>query len=359
MINIYNFFYKIFYRISKIKFLTALRVFYFVLKNNVSKYPNYVKKFEKSASLKFNSKFCLSFSSGTAAFYSAILSLNLPKNSNVLISRVTFPSIIRVLNSMGYNLYFFETDKGFQPIYEKKFSEKKFDLVVITHPFGFIVKPDNYKIFLSEETKLIYDCSHTHGLKYNNKNLNEFADISFMSLQGQKAISGGEGGITLTNREIYYQRMIELSHPGHEQNNYFKEFTGMSKNLKLRMHPLSAVLASTDLNYIENKNKILNSKIKEIYNFLLKKQNVESSYLDIEETGGYHYGIPVYFRDISKQESTWPLIKYNWPIYYDHENNPTMEKKTSIFDDILFIDLNWIKSNSLLYIKSKLNLIIN
>ena len=41
-----------------------------------------------------------------------------------------------------------------------------------------------------------------------------------MSLQGQKAISGGEGGITLT--EIYYQRMIELSHPGHEQNNYFK-----------------------------------------------------------------------------------------------------------------------------------------
>ena len=180
-----------------------------------------------------------------------------------------------------------------------------------------------------------------------------------MSLQGQKAISGGEGGIILTNNEIFYQRMIELSHPGHELNNYFKEFTGMSKNLKLRMHPLSAVLALPDLNYIEKKNKILNSKIKEIYNFLLKKQNVELNHLNIEETGGYHYGIPVYFRDISKQEIIWPLIKYNWPIYYDHENSPTMEKKNSIFDDILFINLNWIKSNSLSYIKSKLNLIIN
>ncbi len=359
MLNVYNLFFKIFYKISKIKFLAALKVFYFVLINYVSKYPNYVKNFEKLASIKFDSKFCLSFSSGTAAFYSAILSLNLSKNSNILVSRITFPSIIRALNLLGYNLYFFDTDKGFQPTHEKKITDIKFDLVVITHPFGFIVKPDNYKIFISEKTKLIYDCSHVHGLKYDDRNINEFADISFMSLQGQKAISGGEGGIILTNNETYYQRMIELSHPGHRSNNYFNEFTGMSKNLKLRMHPLSAVLALTDLNNIDKKNKILNEKIKKIYNFLSKKQNVELNHLNIEETGGYHYGIPVYFGDISKQEINWPLIKYNWPIYYDHENNPTMEKKTSIFDDILFIDLNWIKSNSLSYIKSKLNLIIN
>ena len=62
----------------------------------------------------------------------------------------------------------------------------------------------------------------------------------------------------------------------------------MSKNLKLRMHPLSAVIALTDLNNID-KNKILNDKIKKIYNSLSKKQNVELNHLNIEETGGYHY----------------------------------------------------------------------
>ena len=47
--------------------------------------------------------------------------------------------------------------------------------------------------------------------KYKGKYPNEFADISFMSLQGQKAISGGEGGLILTNSENYYKKMIELN----------------------------------------------------------------------------------------------------------------------------------------------------
>ena len=91
----------------------------------------------------------------------------------------------------------------------------KYSLIVITHPFGFIVKPDSYKNFIADDTKLIYDCSHIHGAKYKGKYPNEFADISFMSLQGQKAISGGEGGLILTNSENYYKKMIELNHPGH------------------------------------------------------------------------------------------------------------------------------------------------
>ena len=92
-----------------------------------------------------------------------------------------------------------------------------------------------------------------------------------MSLQGQKAISGGEGGLILTNSENYYKKMIELNHPGHLGNEYFKEFTGMSKNIKLRMHPISALVAIEDLKKIELENDILRVKIRKIYNFLSKK----------------------------------------------------------------------------------------
>lgn len=358
MINLYNLFYKIFYKILRLKLLTAFKVFYFVLINNVSKYPAYVNDFENLASVKFNSKYCLSFSSGTAAFYSAILSLKLQRNSNVLLSKITFPSVVRVLKFLGYNLYFFDTNEYFQPIYKKEFTEREYDLAIITHPFGFVVNPNNYNRFISEKTKLIFDCSHVHGLKYNNKNLNELADISFMSLQGQKAISGGEGGIILTNDSTYHQRMIELSHPSHNLNNFFKEFTGMSKNLKLRMHPLAAAIALTDLKNIEKKNQKLRDKIEKIYSFLSNKNNLELSGFKINETGGYHFGIPIYFKDVKNQKLNWPLVKYNWPRNYDFKNNPSHEKLYSVFDKILFIDLNWIKSNSFLYIKSKLDFII-
>ena len=115
-------------------------------------------------------------------------------------------------------------------------------------------------------------------------------------MQGQKAISGGEGGIILTNNDIYHQRMIELSHPGHSLNNHFKQFTGMSKNIKLRMHPLAAVIALADLKNIDKKNEKLKNKIIKIYEFLSKKNNILINNYEINETGGYHYGIPLFLK---------------------------------------------------------------
>lgn len=358
MIDLYNLFFKIINKILRLKFLVSIKVFYMVLTNNFSKYPNYLINFENKLAKKFNSKYCLSFSSGTAAFYAALLSLNLPKKTNVLISNLTFPSTIKVLKILDYEITMFECDKNFQPILNKNFLEKKFDLIIITHPFGFIVKPENYKILMSPKTKLIFDCSHTHGLEYNKKFLNEFADLSFMSLQGQKAISGGEGGVVLTNNKDYYQKMINLNHPGHSMNNLSKDFTGISKDLKLRMHPLAAIIASEDLKGIHNKNKKLRKKIKKIYNFLLIKKNLEIKDINHNETGGYHYGIPIYFRDITIQNINWPLLKLNWPLNYDLDYNSLANNENNVFDNILFIDLNWIKNNSFLYIKSKLDLLI-
>ena len=45
------------------------------------------------------------------------------------------------------------------------------------------------------------------------KNIVNFADISFMSLQGAKAISAGEGGVVFSNSKYLANKMIELSHP--------------------------------------------------------------------------------------------------------------------------------------------------
>lgn len=358
MISFLNFFYKIIYKVRKLRLFASIKVGFYVLLNNISKYPSYVLKFENLVSKKFNSNYALTFSSGTAAFYSAILSLDLAKNSNVLVSRVTFPSVITVLKFLGFNLYYFDTDKQFQPKYKNDLLELKYSLIVITHPFGFIINPDSYKNFIADDTKLIYDCSHIHGAKYKGKYPNEFADISFMSLQGQKAISGGEGGIILTNSENYYKKMIELNHPGHSRNNYFKEFTGMSKNIKLRMHPISALVAIEDLKKIELENNLLRVKIRKIYNFLSKKNNIELNKFDLDNSGGFHYGIPIYFKDIKKQNIEWPLLEYNWPINYDEINFPLKNKIDDNYKNLFFVDLNWIKNNSFFYIKSKLDFII-
>ena len=49
-------------------------------------------------------------------------------------------------------------------------------------------------------------------MKVNKINHVKFADISFMSLQGNKSISGGEGGIILTDDKYFYLKMINNHH---------------------------------------------------------------------------------------------------------------------------------------------------
>ena len=77
-----QFFYKILSALKNFDFFLFFRLNLTILKKNYSKYPDYVQEFERTLANKFNFKYCLSFSSGTAAFYASILSLNLKRKSD-------------------------------------------------------------------------------------------------------------------------------------------------------------------------------------------------------------------------------------------------------------------------------------
>ena len=67
--------------IREFNFKLFLKLFFVILKKDYSKYPKYVDEFENSLSKKYNTEYCLTFSSGTASFYSSLLALNFKKKS--------------------------------------------------------------------------------------------------------------------------------------------------------------------------------------------------------------------------------------------------------------------------------------
>ena len=103
MKDIKNNFFK---AIKNFNILFLVKLFFIILKRNYSKYPFYVKEFEDTLAKKFNSKYALTFSSGTAAFYASIFSLNLDKKSKVLISSLTFPTVIEILKKFDFEILF-------------------------------------------------------------------------------------------------------------------------------------------------------------------------------------------------------------------------------------------------------------
>ena len=99
--------------------------------------------------------------------------------SKILVSRMTFPSVLNILKILKLNIYFLTLDKHFQPIINDIDVEIDYDLIIITHPFGFFCNFEKLNIFKNNKTKLIFDCSHSQGLKYKDKYVSEYADISF------------------------------------------------------------------------------------------------------------------------------------------------------------------------------------
>jgi perosamine synthetase len=100
-----------------------------------------------------------------------------------------------------------------------------------------------------EKLYLLEDCSHAHGASIYKKKVGSYGDAAAWSLQGQKIITGGEGGILLTNNRAIYERALLQGHYNKRPKSEISETEPMRKyfltgmGLKLRAHPLAIAIA--------------------------------------------------------------------------------------------------------------------
>lgn len=119
--------------------------------------------------------------------------------------------------------------------------------IVVTHVSGHPAEMDDlvrlskkYNVFIIE------DCSHAHGAIYKGRKVGTFGRVAAFSLQTLKMVSGGEGGIVLTDDDLIFQRAAVFANFRRLEGtdvalpDWFSK-TGLG--LKLRMSPLSAALA--------------------------------------------------------------------------------------------------------------------
>ena len=59
---------------------------------------------------------------------------------------------------------------------------------------------------------LIEDCSHAHGATYKGKKVGTFGDAGCFSFQANKIVTGGCGGVMITNNQEIYERACLLGH---------------------------------------------------------------------------------------------------------------------------------------------------
>lgn len=188
---------------------------------NITQGP-FVNKFEKKISNYLKSKYTVVTNSGTSSLYIAIKSLNLKKNSTVIMPAVNFISSYNMCKILNLNIYLADVDPvsgQMQPnhFYEciKKNNLRKIDLLINLHMSG---HPNNIKEFYDIKKKfncyLIEDACHAFGAAYkiNNKYFKvgscKHSDICTFSFHAIKSITTGEGGAICTNNSKFYSKFL-------------------------------------------------------------------------------------------------------------------------------------------------------
>ena len=302
--------------------------FYSILKKN-TRYPNYLLNFEKQASKYFGSKYALTFSNGTTAGTALFYSLGVKKDSKVIISKLTFPSVISSILRIGAIPVYLDFDKDLQIKQDINNDEiQSADFLLITHVYGLPQRMDRIKsiLELNKRILLIEDISHAQGVIINNRMAGTLGEGSFMSMQGDKAINAGEGGIVFTNSSQVYNKLIYLSHLNRKtlKNENLNLLSKVGFIGKGRMNPLGAITALRDIKNLHKRNKVIREKIKIIYEGLKNQKNIHVPKIDnYDNLGGFHFGIPFFCElemllDNFKNE--FKIAKYDWPILDTNEH---------------------------------------
>ena len=172
---------------------------------------NIFEKFEDDFKKYHNRKYALLTSSGTAALWSMYDAIGLKSGDEIICPAYTFFATNTPIFLTGAIPVLVDCD-FYGNINPDKIEEKitpRTKAIVVTHMWGYPCEMEKIKKIADKyHLYLLEDCSHSHGGSYKGKKLGEWGDVAIFSLQGNKIVTGGEGGILITDNKQIYDRAI-------------------------------------------------------------------------------------------------------------------------------------------------------
>ena len=205
--------------------------------------------------------FALTHNNGTSAILAGLHALGITPGDEVIVPSATWWSSVMPILHCGCIPVFAEIESeclGLDPEDIERKITPRTKAIVVVHLFGMPSKMDAIKAVADKHgLKILEDASHAHGATYKGKPIGSFGDVSVFSMQGNKLVPSGEGGVLLCDSQEYYESATRLGHYERlldleSENRYFAA-TGFG--FKFRMAPMSAALARTQLQHLFERNK--------------------------------------------------------------------------------------------------------
>ncbi|MDA9484039.1 hypothetical protein XI07_18880 [Bradyrhizobium sp. CCBAU 11445] len=218
------------------------------------------KEFEDDFAHYQGAQYALVTNSGTSALFGIYEGLSLGPDDEVICADYSFFATSGPLIYLGVRPVFCDVDGNgnLDPDELALLVSPRTKAVIVTHMWGVPCQMDRIvEICARNGIALIEDCSHAHGARFKGRLVGTFGIASAWSLQAQKLVTGGEGGILTTNdREIYVRAQLQGQYNKRCREEIDKDhplygyaLTGFG--LKLRAHPLAIAMAAEQFGNLE------------------------------------------------------------------------------------------------------------
>ena len=248
---------------------------------------NKVKEFEEKFSKFCDVKYGVGCANGTDAIILALESLNLPKNSEVILPAMTWCSTLFAVIKANLKPVLVDIKKNNSTMCTndlRKKITKRTSAIIMVHLYGECC--DTYeikKIIKNKKIYLIEDAAQAHGSYdiLSKKKVGSIGDLACFSFYPGKNLGAyGDAGFISTNNKTFYKRLIKLRNMGSEKRHEHKLVGSNS-----RLDSIQAVVLLEKLKNLGT----LNSKRQFIANFY--KENIINkniNKLDYSESCVYH-----------------------------------------------------------------------
>lgn len=222
-----------------------------------------IAQFEKKFAKLCQTKYALTMNSGTATLHSAYFAVGVKPGTEVIVPSYTWFATASAILQCGGTPVFCDIDERTltaDPADVERRITPRTRAICVVHVWGNPAAMDRFvEIAKRHKVALIEDCSHAPGASYQGRPVGSWGDIGCFSLQGVKAVTGGEAGIAVTNDPVLFDHMLVLGHNGRTlagQAAATFQIDNISLGVKYRPHLFAVLLVMGSLSRLPELNRL-------------------------------------------------------------------------------------------------------
>ena len=171
-----------------------------------------VGTFEGSLASYTRARYCVVFSSGTAALHAAYFATGIGHGDEIVMPALTFAATANAALYLGAKPIFADihSDTGNIDVKDVERKLTKRTKAIVAVDYAGLPAELGVMRRLAKKHALVFieDAAQGLGASYKGKKVGALADMTMFSFHPVKSITTGEGGAILTNNRSYYEKLI-------------------------------------------------------------------------------------------------------------------------------------------------------